>query len=175
MRASPEWKLPRLSHKGWEGGAPRARRDGLAWGRLPSSSLALRGSATPARPRPHHDKIAPQEGLLPCSCSRCAGGRRRPRVSPDLSKQENTRVLKGSETFTSQSYLQGGRDTSKGLKDKSCWPSGSRHFNAVLAAHRNSLSCLFRGLLDDLRERAVLYQQQLGFCSGTATIRDTKY
>lgn len=46
--------------------------------------------------------------------------------------------------------------------------------DAVLAAHKNPLSCLFRGLLDDLRERAVLYQQQLGFCSGTATIGDTK-
>lgn len=65
---------------------------------------------------------------------------------------------------------------SQSLKDNSSRrPPGSRGFDAVLAAYRNSLSaCLFRGLRGDLRERAVLSPQQLGFCAGTATVGDTE-
>lgn len=167
--------------QGWEGGVPaRVRRGagtpGLAWWDTRPQASPCKVLGASARPRSHHDRIPPKRGCCPVHAR---GWQKGPRVFPDLSKQENTRVLKGSETFTSQSYLRGGGESSKELKSQrqlnSCWPSGSRDFDAALATHRNSLSCLFLGLLDGLRERAVLYQQQLGFCSGTATIRDAKY
>lgn len=53
---------------------------------------------------------------------------------------------------------------------------GGREFRLRACRLRElPLSCLLRGPHDDLRNRAVLWQQQLGFCSRTGTVGDAKY
>lgn len=84
----------------------------------PFLSLTLRGpgDTRPAATSPLQNRA--QVGLLSCSCSRCLGGRRGLRVFPDSCKQENTHVLKGSEIFTRQNFLQGRGDIRKGLESQ---------------------------------------------------------
>lgn len=143
---------------------------------LPAPSPAG-GRAWPGRPK---RRLKRPRGLLSCLSSRCAGGRRGPRVLQTQGSREThvsqrtlkrpgvrARVCREGERGAWESTLQ---DNSS---RRQAWGPGFRC--PCLQACRNALSaCPFRGLRGDLRERAALSPRQSGFCSGAATIGDTK-
>lgn len=148
---------------------PRGRRDpgvGLAGRSAPS--LGRRALGARAGPRPARKSAPSGAAVLPPGSAR-VGGR-------DLQFSRLVQAGKHTcptelETFRDGAILGEKRAWDSGLQDNSA--RGGRRGPGILprAGCLQELPLMFvQGLRGDLRERAALYQRQLGFCSGAATI-----
>lgn len=137
MRASQGWSARGPSQKGWEGGVPAGGSGARAlrvWSAGPRGRPA--GSVLP-----HRDLIASgrDRGPVPVHTAPARQG------DPGLVQAENARVPKSSETFTRQSYLQGGetmRETLKSQNAAGVGPQGPGILTqCLLLARTPSLVC----------------------------------
>lgn len=142
----------------------------MAWRGVPPQASGRRALGARAGPRPARKSAPSGAAVLPPGSAR-VGGR-------DLQFSRLVQAGKHTcptelETFRDGAICREGerRAWDSGLQDNSA--RGGRRGPGILprAGCLQELPLMFvQGLRGDLRERAALYQRQLGFCSGAATI-----